>query len=278
MKKLLLAALLALAAASPAAAVPATPDPLFGPRTLYGWGPWLAGFDGAPAVGVTEVVALFAEGRKPGRAVVSAIVPRGSKGYDQAGTIARGPDAPPRVVALKGEVPADEPVIAVRALAPFHKLVGSAPVPASAGASLHALMVAGRVEKGKHTLIFVHRYHAPRQPEIVDLFVGEPTWARGGKTMQRVAIQRLTLVGGKLVASKMHTRRSGVPEHVDTEPVTLTRADWAETPVRTLGFVGLPDGRWFRLTADVGFEGIGYRVEQLGSGAVAYDAYHYTPH
>ncbi len=278
LEKLLLTVLLAIVPASRAAAVPERPDPLFGPRTLYGWGPWLAEFDGAPTVGVNEVVPFFAEGRKPGRATIMAVSRRGTPGYARAGLLTRGPDAPPRVVALKGEVPADEPVLVVRGLSPDHRLVGSAPVPAGAGASVDALLTAARAQKGKHTLVFVHRYHAPRQPEIVDLFVGEPTWNPGGKTMRQVRAQRVTFVGGKLVATKAFTRRAGVPEHVDTEPVTLTRADWAETSVRTLGFVGVPDGRWFRLTADVGFEGVGYRVEQLGSGMVAYDAYHYTPH
>lgn len=278
MKKLLLTALLTLAAAAPGTAAPQTPDPMFGPRTLYGWGPWLASFDGAPALGVTEVVALFAEGRKPGRATITAITPQGAAAYARAGLLVRGPDAPPRIVAIAGEVPKDEPVMAVRALAPFHKLIGSAPVPAGAGEPVARLLAAARLQLGKQTLVYAHRYQAPRQPEIVDLFLGEPTWNRGGKTMRSVAIQRLTFVGGKLLVTKVFKRRGGVEERVDTEPVTLTRSAWAETSRRTLGFVGLPDGRWFRLTADVGFEGIGYRVEEVGSGAVAYDAYHYLPH
>lgn len=278
MKPVALAAALAFALAAPAAAAPQSTDPFFGPRTHYGLGPWLADFGAGPPLGVSEVVVAFAEGREPLRAVVGAITPKGSPAYVKAGMVARGPDAPPRAVALKVDVPTLTPILALRALGPQHRLVGSAPPKPGAGAPLARILADARVARGKDTLVHVRRYHAPRPPEIVDVFVGEPTWDRARKAMHAVAVKRLTLVGARVASTKRYTRRTGAIEHVDTPPVALTAANWHEPPTATLGFVGLADGRWFRLTADQGFEGVAYRVEQVGSGSVVYDAYHYTPH
>lgn len=278
MKPFLPAVLLLAAFAAPAAATPQASDPFFGPRTRYGYGTWLADFGQGPALGVTEVVVAFAAGREPGRAVVMATHAKGRPGYAKAGLIAAGPDAPPRVVSLKGELPTDAPFLALSALGPQHKLVGSAPVPATAGERVASLLGNGRVPTTRASLVFAHRYHAPKLPEIVDVFVGEPTWNPGGKTMKQVRVRRHTFVGGRIMATKAYTRRADRQEHVDVDPPVLTRADWAETAEATLGFVGLTDGRWYRLLADQGFEGVSYRVEQVGSGAIAYDAYHYTPH
>ena len=281
MTRFLLAALLALTTA-PALAAPTSTDPMFGPRTLYGWGGWLASFGDQAALGVGEPVHVFAAGREVARAEIAILAKKGTKAYAAAGLLARGPDAPPVAVGLADAKLGGVPVMAVRALAPFHKVVGGVakPMPlGKPGSGLTALLDGARVRRKPGTLVTGVAYRGlAGSPVIVDAYVGVPTWGPGKKAMTRVDVQRLTFLDGKRVFSKGYARRADTPERADAEPPTLTATSWALDSEETLGFVGLPDGRWYRLAADPGPEGIRYEVELLTRGETVFDAYHYTPH
>jgi hypothetical protein len=83
----------------------------------------------------------------------------------------------------------------------------------------------------------------------------------------------------KVLSSDIGDRSSEVEEHVDAAPPDLNEENWADTSVKTLGYLSLDQGKsWIILTVDRGFEGLGFKISRVGKKQFIYDNYHYISH
>lgn len=96
--------------------------------------------------------------------------------------------------------------------------------------------------------------------------------------VESVEICRFFLDGSRVLKKEKISRRTDVDERVDTAP-DLNTDNWADTTTSVVGFISLNEGKdWDALFVDVGWEGINYSIERLGSSVVHYERSLYTYH
>ena len=145
----------------------------------------------------------------------------------------------------------------------------------------HAARLPSAFASGKR-LRAGRRYPAGGGHELLEVLIGKPFESPGdpGPPVDSIAIRRLFLDAGRLLAIDTLFRASGVEEHVDVEPPQLDEDNWHQISEETLGFVSFDDGAsWARLTVDVGFEGVFWAIRQLDGGRrERWSYYLYTRH
>jgi hypothetical protein len=129
-----------------------------------------------------------------------------------------------------------------------------------------------------------HAYrYGPRDASgAVELYVGRAVLNPRGVSpaINSISIRRFFLVGGAVLASDAYERASGKEERVDTEPPQLTLDNWSRSDTeRTVAFISTDDARsWWRLSTNIGFEGINWVAQELRDGLPKKSWYLYTLH
>ena len=196
-------------------------------------------------------------------------------------------DPPPLIARYEGsDIDAEGSPLAIQGLPPSAQVLGGNG--SSLGPSeLDALdaQLAPSLPKafaGGKVLRFGRRYGSGRGRELIEVFLGIPTYNTAGTGPQIDSIQvcRLFLHNGRVLALQRFSRASGREEHVDLEPPQLDKSNWFLTSEETLGYLSLDGGAtWVRLSIDVGFEGINWAISRLeGSMPQVWSSYLYTPH
>lgn len=96
--------------------------------------------------------------------------------------------------------------------------------------------------------------------------------------LESVEICRFYLDDKRVLKAEKISRRTGVEERVETAP-DLNTENWADTTDSAIGFISLNEGKdWDGLFVDVGWEGIGYSIEQLNGSVELFNFSLYTYH
>lgn len=131
-------------------------------------------------------------------------------------------------------------------------------------------------------LLAGYRYRSGPRHELTELFLGKPAYnTRGvGAPIDSIEICRVFLDNARVLAVETFSRASGAEEHVDLEPPQLDENNWFLSTEETLGFLSVDDGgTWSRLSIDIGFEGISWRISRLSEGSPqGWGYYLYTAH